>query len=222
MICGAHICRSAGYWSTHSGYGRGTGVNVSQQLLDAVGGIDVCGMHVDETSNVNAPYLEGLGLDSVLEGLCVSVEGESMRQLYRQLIAAALNCEISGSDCDEAVQTYVDVSFSECDDLCADGSEDGAAIQQCITELGCFNNGGQVIDGKCALGRCEVDESSLCGSEYGKCPGSGQACIPFPGNCHSAILCNEELGVCPKKASASSSNACREAKGNGCTVTDCP
>jgi hypothetical protein len=195
--CGVDICRTAGYWSTHGGYGKPTSYNVAQAVLDAVGGIDVCGQHIDETSNEHPPWVAGLGLDSALEGLCVSVEGISERQLYRQLIAAALNCAMSGGDCDDKLEGYVDVTFSECSDLCETGDEQpgGPSVEECIEKVDCFNNGGQIIDGQCVL--------------------------ELPGNCHDQLLCNEGLGVCPKKAPASSVKACRQAKANSCTIDSC-
>ncbi len=223
-ICGADICRTAGYWSTHGGYGRPNSYNVTQAVLDGIGGIDVCGEHIDSTSNLSPPWVEGLGLDSALEGLCVAVQGESVRQLYRQLIAAALNCGISGvQDCDNVVLKYIDLSFSECSELCDTGvvQQGGPTITECISQIDCFNNGGQWFEGKCVFGYCESNPGQGCGGDNGNCPGGGD-CVPFDENCHNAPLCNEGLGVCPKKAPASSVKACREAKGNDCTIDSCP
>ena len=227
MVCGTHICRAAGYWSTHSGYARMGAINVGQAVLDAIGGVDVCGQQVDSTSNLQSPWVEGLGLSSALEGLCVKVGTITQRQLYRQLVATALNCGITGGNCDDIVMNYIDVTFSDCSDLCATGSQapGGPSVRQCINQLDCFNNGGQLIGGKCALGTCEQNESLFCGGGYASCPrisGRTQACEPFQGNCQSAPLCNEALGVCPKNTSTSSDKACREANSNDCTIDSCP
>jgi len=224
-ICGADICRSPGYWATHSGYEKKNSVNVGQLVIDAVGPLEVCGESIDSTSNESSPYLEGLGLSSDLEGLCVKTRGIKERSLYRQLVAAALNCGISGGDCDDILAKYVDVSFSDCSDLCAGNPPvDGPTVSECVSQLDCFNNGGQLIDGDCAYGTCAEDPTVYCGGDYGDCPlflEEPQECEPFPGNCHSAALCNEALGVCPKNTPASSSSACREARGNSCTIDSC-
>lgn len=221
--CNAGICRTAGYWSTHAGYERrNDNYNVTQAVLDAVGGIDLCGLHVTETSNLNRPYVQGLGLSSALEGLCISIRGDQELQLYRQLTAAALNCAISGGDCDETLVGLIDVAFSACSDLCETGIEevDGPSVNECIEKLDCYNNGWLWVDGTCAAGYCELAPELSCGGFTGACPEGD--CVPFEGSCHSQPLCNKALGVCPKRASASSSRACREALGNDCTLLDCP
>jgi len=173
-------------------------VNVTQSVLDAVGGLDVCGEHISTTSNLDSPYLGGLGLGSALEGLCVRVQSTSLRQLYRQLVATALNCAISsGTTCDEIVLRYIDFDFSACNSVCEGGVQPAGAptVSQCIEQLDCFNNGGQMIDGTCTLG--------------------------LPNNCHEAVLCNESLGICPKNTPATSSAACNEATQNRCTIDAC-
>jgi hypothetical protein len=226
-LCESGICRSPGFWSTHGGFERNGSVNVTQAVLDAVGGIEVCGETITSTSNISSPYLDGLGLDSALEGLCVSTEGVPQRALYRQLIAAALNCAISGStNCDETVGTHTDVSFDECNALCAgeDVGDDGPTIGDCIGDLDCYNNGGEITEGECALGTCSVT-GELCGADAGACPlvnDVPQGCDEFPGNCHDAEFCQEAIDVCPERLGpASSSKACREAKRNDCTIDEC-
>jgi hypothetical protein len=197
FTCGIDICRSPGYWQTHSGYEKSGSTNVGQAVLDAVGGIEVCGQTLTTTSNGGPSYLDGLGLTSSLEGLCMRTRRVKQRQLYRQLTAAGLNCAISGGDCDTILAKYVDVSFSDCSDVCEGNPPvDGPTVGECVANLDCFNNGGQMIDGECVL--------------------------DLPGNCHDTPLCNEGLGVCPKKTPASSPNACKEARFNGCTIDSCP
>ncbi|MFN2425952.1 MAG: ice-binding family protein [Candidatus Binatia bacterium] len=189
------ICRTPGYWGTHGGYEK-TGFNVTQAVLDSAGGIEVCGELITTTSNVSSPYLDGLDLTSALEGLCVRVQGQKVRQLYRQLVATALNCQISsGADCDEILARYIEVSFSDCNALCADGGSSlgDVSVGECIEQLDCFNNGGLFVDGACVEG----------------------------GGCHEEALCNEELGICPSNTRASSPRACQEATSNRCTIDSC-
>jgi len=191
------ICRTAGYWATHGGYENRRSINVTQAVLDNAGGIEVCGELLTTTSNVNRPYLNGLGLSSALEGLCVTVKGAKERQLYRQLIATALNCEISsGGNCDEILARYIDVSFSDCSALCADGGSSlgDVSVGECVEQLDCFNNGGRIVDGSCVEGG---------------------------GGCHEGELCNEEIGICPGDTPASSPKACLEANSNRCTIDSC-
>jgi len=223
-ICGEAICRSPGYWATHSGFEKKNSVNVGQLVLDAVGPIEVCGRTITETSNMDSPYLEGLGLSSNLEGLCMRAQGVPQRRLYRQLVAAALNCGITGGDCEEVMDDFLDVSFADCSDVCAGiPVMDGPTMNECTHQLDCFNNGGRVVMGDCAYGTCD-ETAEYCGGDFGECPPFAnlpQECVPLPGNCHDAVLCNEELGVCPKKTPASSSRACQEARKNECTIDEC-
>ncbi|MFN2375656.1 MAG: hypothetical protein ABR538_03915, partial [Candidatus Binatia bacterium] len=225
-ICASDICRSAGYWSTHSGYEKSNSVNVGQLVIDAVGPLEVCGETISTTSNSSSPYVDGLGLTSNLEGLCMRSQGVKQRQLYRQLTAAALNCAISGDDCDVILAKYIDVSFTECSNLC-EGlavAPDAPSVGECVAQLDCFNNGGQTVDGKCAIGTCANDSSLYCGSDFGACPDVNalpQECVGFVNSCHDADLCNEDIGVCPTKTSASSPRACQEAGKNDCTIDSC-
>ena len=223
LICVGAICRSPGYWATHSGYEK-DGINVGQLVIDAVGPLEVCGQTIDSTSNLSKPYLAGLGLDSSLEALCVKTQGVKQRSLYRQLVAAALNCGISGGDCETVTDPFVDVSFDDCNALCAgDMLVDPPSIGECVDQLDCFNNGGQVIMGDCAYGTCAGD-GEYCGGDFGDCAlymDEPQECVDFPGNCHEQDLCNEDIGVCPESGPASSSAACREANSNSCTIDDC-
>jgi hypothetical protein len=97
-------------------------------------------------------------------------------------------------------------------------------INDCIHELDCYNNGGEIIEGACVLGTCSVT-GELCGADAGTCPDVNdvpQECEDFPGNCHDAEFCQEAIDVCPDNVGpASSSRACREASRNDCTIDDC-
>ena len=208
------ICRSPGYWATHSGTEKRRSINVAQLLIDKAGPLHVCGETITATSNA-------LGsLSSDLEALCVRVQGVQQRQLYRQLMAAALNCAVSGIDCD----TLTGDAFSQCNALCAGDPADSLTLGECVSLLDCFNNGGQTIDGKCALGTCAHDTDIACGNESGACPlynGLPQACVPFENNCEHQPLCNTSIDFCPGDTPAGSSNACNVAKDNSCTIDSC-
>ncbi|HXC50297.1 MAG TPA: hypothetical protein VN634_05380 [Candidatus Limnocylindrales bacterium] len=211
------ICRSPGFWATHSGTEgkKGTGINVTQELLDAVGPIQVCGETLSTTS--------GATLSSVLEALCVRVQGVQQRQLFRQLVAAALNCAVSGelADCDTIIP-----EFSECSDVCEGTAAPGSLSEgECIALLDCFNNGGTIISGQCATGTCASQPTINCGADFGACPllnGLPQACVPFEDNCHDQDLCNEDIGFCPDQGPASSTEGCRLAQSDTCTIDSCP
>jgi hypothetical protein len=227
LIC-VDVCRSPGYWSTHSGYEKGDrSINVGQLVLDAAGSIEVCGQTISKTVNPAAPWLEGLGLSSNLEALCMRTKGVRQRQLNRQLTAAALNCVMSnGKDCDDITGRYIDVSYSACNELCATGVQapGGPSAGECVSQLDCFNNGGQIVDGQCAKGTCAEQPDLYCGKDYGACPSideTPQDCVAFEDNCHDSALCKEPIGVCPKSTPASSPKACQEARFNECTIDSC-
>jgi hypothetical protein len=222
------ICRPATFYSKRVGLDD----NLLQDLLDAVGGLEVCGRTITETANAEEPFLSGLGLASALEGLCVRLDNEvPERELYRELVTAALNCAMSGSDnCDEVVDDFIDVSFSECSDLCAGETSDGdvlALAETCTHQLGCYNRGGRLIGDRCAFGTCDVTEQ-LCGGDYGPCPPvTGvpvpllQVCERFPDNCRDENFCQPALDICPDRARPSGSRACKEAKKNDCAIDFC-
>lgn len=181
------ICRTPGFWGTHGGRRKG-GHNITQAAIDAAGGqLEVCGQMIDRSEPIG-------GLESALEGLCVRVQGVKQRQLYRQLVAAALNCALSGApdSCSNLVP-----GFDECNDLCRRGAS-GRAVSMCIESIDCFNNGG-VFD-----------------------PDSKE-CVYLEGNCHEQPLCDSPIaGMCfDPPGPATSSRECRQAKANDCTIDDC-
>jgi len=226
------VCRSAGFWSTHGGTeNRGDDVTLAVIKAASNGHLDVCGQTIyGTTSRIGR-------LDSALEALCVSTKGIQRRQLYRQLTATALNCVVSGKpgpDCKELVP-----NFTACNMLCAGLSGGGVTMSQCINELGCFNEGGRLIDGGgCALGTCKVNDTLLCGGTFGKCPDLAfvpQDCVAFPDDCHEHDLCPADFdgdGIpdledrfcfqSKGKDSASSPKACSSAEKNSCTIDKCP
>lgn len=216
------ICRGPGFWGTHSGDEKNA-VNIGQAVIDGAEGLEVCGQSITATTAIGT-------LDSALEALCVRTQGERDRQLYRHLVATALNCAISeGGDCDDVVGRFVDVDFSACNALCAgDPVEEGPTSAECRRQLACFNKGGRIVEGECALGTCAVDTETACGAAYGACPAideQPQDCVRFDGNCSDADLCSTDFEsdaqVCPDKKRASSPKACRDARKNQCTIDSC-
>ena len=116
---------------------------VTQGILDAVGGIDICGVHVDKTSVDSAT--------SALEAMCVSVEGESKIQLARSLMAAALSSAGGGA-------TFVD--FDLCNMVCEDPAALKDDITDCINAAGAFNQSGD--DEDCAFDTGGAANSTPC------------------------------------------------------------
>lgn len=210
------ICRGPGFYQTHSGSEKDT-ANVAQEIITAVDGIDVCGHHIVTTDDLG-------GLDSALEGLCVRTQDVDLRQLYRQLITANLNCQVSeGTDCDDITGRFIAVSYSDCDALCAgDPVDEGPTVEQCIYELKCFNGGGRMIEGECFKGTCDDDGVTYCGNDD-DCADEIE-CVRFEDSCSKSQFCSEDLDanaqVCPKKGAASSPKTCRDARRNGCTIDD--
>jgi hypothetical protein len=225
------ICRPPRFWATHSGYDRKGGdkpVNVGQQLLETTGPLKVCGRTISTTSRSGFRQLQGLGTTSALEGLCVRPGGIPQRRLYRELVAAALNCAASGSAnaCDDRSLAAVGISFDACNRLCAGtASQESPAAEECIEMLRCFNEGGLAIGGVCAFGTCEKQPEIACGGPSGECPDFAdlpQRCVEIDRSCRDAELCNDELGFCPGSTAPSSTTACREARRNDCTIDSCP
>jgi len=187
--------RGPGYWSTHSGYEKKNSHNIGQMVIDAVGPLEVCGQTITTTSRHDSPYVEGLGLSSALEGLCVKDNGVQQRQLYRHLLTTALNCGMSGVDCDAITLKHAGVKFSDCNDLCAGNAPANVpSIGACVRSLSCFNNGGEM---------------------------SGKQCVQNTNSCQQPV-CNPAIGEeCPPQTPASSPRACNEATMNDCTIDSC-
>ena len=148
---------------------------------------------------------------------------------------AAVECPIDvlvgcadddGADC---TQPSCDVSFDDCDALCAgDPVVDGPTARECEEQLSCFNEGGRMVAGQCARGNCASDTGLYCGADYGPCPAIGevpQECVRFDDNCASHSLCSDDLDapaqVCIKGGRASSPRICKEARMNDCTIDSC-
>jgi hypothetical protein len=167
------ICRTPGFWGTHGGDEKAPkSVNVTQDVIDAAGGLDVCGTTITNTD------LESN--QSAIEAICVAVKGELERQLVRQLTAAALNC--ATASCSTAHSDLI----ADCNLTCADGSGT-LTINECIDQLDCFNNGG-TFDGEfCTFpGTCNSGGEACLTDE--DCTELGDYCVPNE-TCHDRSLC---------------------------------
>jgi hypothetical protein len=78
----------------------------------------------------------------------VRVRGTQTLQLARQLIAAALNCIVTGinagdptpsADCSEA---SIAALFADCNKACVGDPTATRTVGDCISQIDCFNNGG--------------------------------------------------------------------------------
>jgi hypothetical protein len=190
--CG--ICRTPGFWGQRGGTsfdrnGELAGFNYTQAVIDAAGGdcLYVCGQSICGTDS--ADYLGTFG--SALEALCViSNDKIGLNQAYRQMVAANLNCVLSGgSDCEAMMNDIlVGITWAQCDASCSSATPDKATLTKCSSQLDCWNNGYEVKpvgDGWGCFGECQ-GTSTECNTASPICPG---ACLPPPGNCHDRELC---------------------------------
>lgn len=210
------ICRTPGFWGTHAGTEKRRSRNLTQEVLDEVGSLNICGEIVDNTSLNTAGSAE--------ESICVSPRGNQRLQLARQLTAAALNCAMTDGD-PGCAGVGIGPAFAECDMACANGWSD--EYSDCISRIDCFNNGGVMLDnGMCQIGTCAgdgvtpCDEDETCGLDD---EGMPIECVPTAGNCHEQPLISEALGLdFEPPGPAGSPKACTKAKKTGCTLFDCP
>lgn len=209
------VCRSAGFWGTHAGSDRWGGRNITQAVIDAADGLEICGKFIDGTSIAIA--------GSALEAMCLSPRGDQRLQLARQLTATSLNCVMSGGGpfC-EGVS--IEETFNRCNDLCAAGN--GASLGECVDALDCFNNGGKLLsNGVCQTGTCADDPSEPCS---GSCDcghdayGRPVSCNPLADSCATRPLVNADLGLSFEPVGpAGSAWSCSAASRNGCTLLAC-
>ena len=78
--------------------------------------------------------------------------------------------------------------FDTCDAACA-ANNNAELMNACSAQLDCYNNGGQWINGKCALGTCSAT-GAFCGDRF-PCPvdvDPTNTCEAFPNNCHDQPL----------------------------------
>jgi hypothetical protein len=187
-------------------------VNITQAVIDEVGGLSVCGVTINNTL-VNDD-------NSAIEAICVSPSGDIRLQLVRQLTAAALNCVISGGPANCSGTPIFTGTFSTCNTLCQNSGASTSSITACINSLDCLNNGGTLLsNGFCQTGSCEDgSECKQTETETARCA-DGSPCSPFAGNCHDEDLVNGDLGLdFEPPGAAGSSTQCNDAKKSACTV----
>jgi hypothetical protein len=167
---GEEICRTKGFWKTHScpqtGCEKAGSSNITQAVIDAAGGsILVCGETLTNTDLNDAM--------SALEALCG--QGGGITQLTSQLTAAALNCVITSGTADCSGVASIFATFTACNEACANGNTtamvDGMTVN-CIDAIDAFNSNPA----------CEAQP--LCNPEI-------DVCFNDPGPAGSAMACND-------------------------------
>ena len=162
---------------------------MTQKVLDTQTNscIVVCG---EKINTVNTPA--NGNADSAIEGMCVPVQGQQNAQLARQLIAAKLNCIVSGDPTCAIVPDY-----AGCDAACAQGNTSLPDGTDCIGVIDAFNSGEA----------CHVPIVGLCGN------GTTDLCtandLNANGRCEDGTKC---------KSPSADSDKCQVAKGTQCTV----
>jgi hypothetical protein len=152
----------------------------------AGGHVSVCGECI---SNNNVG--ETLGPNnaaSAFEALCVKVQGQSQRQLARQLLSAALNCIMSTGSSATCANTQV-IDWATCNAVCQ-GTSTAKSVGQCISEVDAFNNG--------------------------QGTGCHDRALPFGDIFPGGTRCTR--GGQPVQGPAGSNDECSSAKGTDCTV----
>lgn len=169
------VCRTPGFWGARGGNEKG-GWNYTQSAIDAVGCLNVCGVDICGTDQ---PDLFGT-LGSALEALCVrNNDPTQLNQTFRQAVATALNCSLSGRKTPELCAALVNralvgITWEQCNANCAlGGGADEDLLNICYSQLDCLNNGWKWFDMPdgfigCAAGSCSID-GDPCGSEAGGC-----------------------------------------------------
>ena len=131
-IAFAEICRTPGFWGTHAGVAKPNSTNLTQTVIDAVGGtLVICGEDVTNTLVEDN--------QSAIEALCVSPSGQQRLQLVRQLTAAALNCVISGGSADCA-GTSLDTVFADVNAACGANAANNEDLLIWIDVFDAWNN----------------------------------------------------------------------------------
>jgi hypothetical protein len=188
----AGICRTPGFWGTHP--------IETQTLLTASTGITVCGVPVQAYD------------DCAAEGLCNTPRGDQQLILARHLLATALNCYLTNGNA-TCGAGELGTLFNSCNAACASGNP--AAMGTCSAQLDCYNNGGQWVGGKCAIGTCSVS-GAYCGANYPGCP-VDQVCNNFAGNCHDRLL-NGGIGLLSEPPNPANPDFCQAATRSSNTI----
>src|SRR5262249_34850116 len=156
-----------GFWGTHAcpaegceEQGGSCAQNITQAVIDASGGITICGEPITNTLLNDQ--------QSAVEAICIANAGGAItkKQLARQLTATALNCVVSGGQgpVDVCHGVSIDTTFLACNTVCTSSSATKTDIGNCISALDCFNNGGTFADGVCTPGgenNCHVQPLPL-------------------------------------------------------------
>ena len=107
------------------------------------------------------------------------------------------------------------MSFSDCNDP----SISDMMITDCLMTLGCFNNGGILLDGFCQTGVCDDNGEPCNESDLGDCADPSTATCEQALGCDEEPLVNADLGLdFDPPPSAGSPNACNTAIGTACMV----
>jgi hypothetical protein len=222
-------CRGPRFWGRRAGEEAGRR-NLTDEVLDAVGFIGICGQTLD-TTNLNTAF-------SAEEALCVRGSSDDRLRLARQLTATALNCVMSnaGPNC---TGINIGARFNECNDACAVNNNPGL-LSACISDLHCWNRGGvKLSSGMCQIGTCNGDGVTACSGDD-SCSGETEpsersdcdlnndeddetgVCVRTANNCRQQPLVNTSLGLdFTQPGKASSASGCKEARKNNCTIFAC-
>jgi hypothetical protein len=215
----ATLCRTPGFWGRRGGIEKAPkSQNITQQVIDSVGFLDVCGVQITNTDLGSS--------QSAIEGICQSPAGTIERQLFRQLTAAALNCVMSGGG-NDCTGVSIGTHYAECNAVCTGGGTLDA--NTCIDGLDCFNNGGMWDGTECITGSgfcwliggdgpvLEPNGPYTCNDQDIGVDGciDGEFCQPDE-TCHDRVLCQDDPdGLCfAPPGPASSPKKCNIARKN--------
>ena len=141
---GVEICRTPGFWGARGGFADDgfykKGQNVTGEVLCGFGGTLVDGECTTGGLEVCGTLLTNTNLgdgQSATEAICIK-GGDPRAKMMRMLTSASLNCNLG--DCSANTAGLV----SYCNDVCA--TEDSAEYGFCHGLLGCFNEGGTIVD----------------------------------------------------------------------------
>lgn len=221
---GIERCRTPGFWGTHgcpcSGSATGApaphqfceksgALNYTQTVINAAGGcLEICGERITNTCLDSA--------DSAIEAMCVEVSGVSARQLARQLMAAALNCVVSGGGA-TCSGVSIESVFNDCQLVCeSNGTLGTRSVGECIDAIDAFNNG--------LVSDCH--ERSLCNPQV---PGLQDICNDRPPNpagssdeCNAAKSKSNDCTVIETKSTKSPDSELGCATGSKLDNENCP
>jgi len=198
--CGIEICRTPGFWQERAGTEKAGSRNLTLMTIVKGGGcLEICGEIITNTALDSA--------NSAEEALCIRRNGHSLKQLARQLTAAALNCVVTNGapDC---VGVSIEQTFQECNDACAAGSRTTVGGVDCVDAIDCFNSGGTFTNGQCNHAETNCHDSTVVGfCQSG--PDAGQLCSTND-ECAGGAKCDP--------GPAGSTDKCGAARANSCSV----